>query len=61
MKLQKEIQTRATYDHIKGELLAFTVILTEIKNAIIGDFDKPGLINKHANLENRVTKLEGRM
>lgn len=55
MKLQSKITLG---DSIDKDLKTIVGDLNEIKKAMVGDYDKKGLITRHHELEDRVKALE---
>ena len=55
MKIQEEMNIGKD---IKKSLAIVVIDLDEIKNALKGDYDAPGLVTKHYDLEKRVAVIE---
>ncbi len=42
---------------IKDQMSSITIVLTEIKNAVVGSFDRPGIINRLHDVERDIKEL----
>lgn len=66
IKIQMQLSEKVSYKwieekferDIKEQMTSITVVLTEIKNAVVGSLDKPGIINRLHDVERDVKDLQ---
>ena len=66
IKLQIQMSEKVSYKwieekferDIKEQMSSITTVLTEIKNAVVGSLDKPGIINRLHDVERDVKELQ---
>lgn len=66
IKIQIEMAQKVTYKWIeekfekdmKAEMQTISTVLVEIKNAVVGDMDKPGIISRLRDVEREVVELK---
>lgn len=67
IKLQIEVTNRVSFKWIeekfekdlREEMKTVTMVLTEIKDAVVGNMDKPGIISRLRDVERDVAVLKG--
>lgn len=65
--IKAEMEKRVTYDWIEGkfsrdikkEMDELTEVLKDIRDALVGDYDKKGLIARQQDLEDAIKELRG--